>query len=105
MDETHFVDLDSGGQVVGIEVLYPDRGLRLREISERYGLAESLPLVREAVAQALAARTPVRSSTVGTTRYASMVTHLPPAVEGTIAGQGVRGTPAVAKPGPLLHAS
>ena len=47
-DDRHYIDLDSGGNPLGIEILYPEMGLELEAISERFGLQRQLVELVEA---------------------------------------------------------
>ena len=64
-DDCHYVDVGEDGDPVGIEILYPDMGLALEEIAERYGLQS---ILEELLAAARAVHTPAMATYTAATQ-------------------------------------
>ncbi|HWT23823.1 MAG TPA: DUF2283 domain-containing protein [Solirubrobacteraceae bacterium] len=48
LDDAHLVDVDAAGQVVGIDIMTLD-DLRLDEMARRFGFADHVPAIMEAI--------------------------------------------------------
>jgi uncharacterized protein YuzE len=64
LDDYRIVDFDADGNVVGLEVLYPDAHLDIAPIARQLGFADQLAEIDEAVAAALGGALPVAKVTV-----------------------------------------
>lgn len=80
VDDMTYVDVDAGGDAVGIEFLYPSMRLNLSDPAAQFGLGSQLA----AIVAAIAASGAPQPTTTGGSRVASMAIPMV-AVEGTLA--------------------
>jgi uncharacterized protein YuzE len=99
VDQVTYVDLDEDGQPLGIELLYPSRGINLDAVLARFVLQQQMHAIAGAIAQSgapIAAPTYTGGTRLATTTITTMT------VEGTVAAAFGSVEPSVAHADPFM---
>src|SRR4051812_6826020 len=98
VSETTYVDIDTDGRPVGIELLYPSMGIVLDEVLDRFALHPQRPAIVGAITQSGA---PVETPTYTGGTHMVSTTVMMLAIEGTVAaahGVALTGTTKAPEP-------